>query len=94
MLPSHLVAKDQLLLQFNLFFFPLAWLGLHVIHLEMLFLAASLLFKRRREIEMGGGAEKFFNSVLWVGKEENICSKKNLPENSFFLYKIRRLVQM
>ena len=45
-------------------------------HLEMLFLAASLLFKRRREIEMGGGAETFFNSVLWVGKEENICSKK------------------
>ena len=66
-----------------------------MIHLEMLFLAASLLFKRRREIEMGGGAETFFNSILWVGKEENICSKKkNLPENSFFLYKIRRLVQM
>ena len=47
-----------------------------MIHLEMLFLAASLLFKRRREIEMGGGAETFFNSVLRVGKEENICSKK------------------
>ena len=75
MLPSHLVAKNQLLLQFN-FFFLLPWLGLHVIHLEMLFLAASLLFKRRREIEMGGGAETFFNSILWVGKEENICSKK------------------
>lgn len=45
-----------------------------MIHLEMLFLAAKLLSKRRREIELGGGVETFVNSVIWVGKEENICS--------------------
>lgn len=73
MLAPHLVAKNQLLLQFNFFFF-LPWLGLHMIHLEMLFLAAKLLSKRRREIELGGGVETFVNSVIWVGKEENICS--------------------
>lgn len=43
-----------------------------MIYLEMLFLAALLLL-RRREIEMGGGAESFFNIVIWVGKEESIC---------------------
>lgn len=50
-----------------------------MIHLEMLFLAASLLLKRRK-IGMGGGAETFFNIVIWVGKEksifkESICQK-------------------
>lgn len=43
-------------------------------------------------MEMGGRAETFFNTVIWVGKEENICRQKSLPEKHFLLYKIRRLV--
>lgn len=74
MLTLHLLAKNQLLLQLNMhLFIYLPWQGLHVIHLEMFFLAALSLLKRRKEIEMGGGAETFFNIVIWVGKEENIC---------------------
>lgn len=34
-------------------------------------------------MEMGGRAETFFNTVIWVGKEENICRQKKPARKTF-----------
>lgn len=56
--------ENQLLLQLSSF----ACQGPCVIRLEMLFLAAELLLKRRKEMELGGGAEAFLKYYYMGGK--------------------------